>query len=67
MQAFTKQLELLFRVMKKLKDYMDSMKQQISWVDWKKFNISKEKWRLRVSNIYNHNAFMRLDKERKGE
>jgi len=41
MQAFTKQLELLFRVMKELKDYMDSMKQQISWVDWKKFNIRK--------------------------
>jgi hypothetical protein len=46
MQAFTKQLELLFRVMKELKDYMDSMKQQISWVDWKKFNISKEKMKV---------------------
>jgi hypothetical protein len=37
-------------------------------VDWRKFNISKEeKRRLRVSNIYAHNAFVMLDKEREPE
>jgi len=34
------------------------------WADRRRFNISKkEKRRLRVSNIYAHNAFMMLDKE----
>jgi hypothetical protein len=32
-QAFTKQLELLTRVMKKLKDDMDSIKKHISGAD----------------------------------
>ena len=36
--------------------------------DRRRFNMSKEeKPRLRVSNIYAHNAFMMLDKERKAE
>jgi hypothetical protein len=49
---------------KKLKDDMDLMKQQISRVDRRRFNMSKEeKRRLQVSNIYDHNASMRLDKE----
>jgi hypothetical protein len=42
MQAFTKQLKLLTRIMKGLKDDMDSMKQQISGVDHSRFNMSKE-------------------------
>jgi hypothetical protein len=42
MQAFTKQLKLLTRIMKGLKDDMDSMKQQISGVDQSRFNMSKE-------------------------
>jgi hypothetical protein len=43
---------------------MDLMKQQISRVDRRRFNMSKEeKRRLQVSNIYDHNASMRLDKE----
>jgi hypothetical protein len=53
---------------KKLKDDMDSMKQQISRVDRRRFNMSKEdKRRLRVSNIYDHNASMKLDKEREAK
>jgi esterase/lipase len=45
---------------KNLKDYMDSMKQHISGADRRRFNMSKEeKQRLRVSNIYDHNASMR--------
>jgi hypothetical protein len=67
-QAFTKQLELLTRVMKKLKDDMDSIKKHISGADWKIFNMSnEEKQRLQVSNIYYHNASMRLDKEHEVE
>jgi hypothetical protein len=51
-----------------LKDDMDSMKQQIIGADWRRFNMSKEeKRRLRVLNIYDHNASMRLDKKRKAE
>jgi hypothetical protein len=47
-----------------LKDDMDSMKQQIIGADWRRFNMSKEeKQRLRVLNIYDHNASIRLDKE----
>jgi len=54
--------------MKELKDYMNSMKQQINGVDWRRFNMRKEKkQRLQVSNIYDHNDFMRLDKERESE
>ena len=38
------------------------------WVDRRRFNMSKEeKQRLRVSNIYAHNAFMILDKKREAE
>jgi hypothetical protein len=53
---------------KKLKDDMASIKQHISGADQRRFNMSKEEkqW-LRVSNIYNHNASMRLDKEREVE
>jgi hypothetical protein len=44
------------------------MSQQISGVDWRRFTmIKEEKPRLRVSNIYAHNAFMMLDKERGAE
>jgi hypothetical protein len=44
------------------------MKQQIIGVDWRRFNMSKEeKRRLRVLNIYDHNASMRLDKEREAK
>jgi hypothetical protein len=51
-----------------LKDDMDSMKQQIIGADWRRFNMSKEeKRRLRVLNIYDHNASMRLDKEHEAE
>ena len=51
--------------MKKLKDYMNSMKQQIIGTDQRRFNMSKEeKHRLRVLNIYDHNTYMRLDTER---
>jgi hypothetical protein len=47
---------------------VDLMKQQIIGVDWRRFNMSKEeKRRLRVLNIYDHNASMRLDKEREAE
>jgi len=50
---------------KKLKDYMNSMKQQIIGTDRRRFNMSKEeKHRLRVLNIYDHNTYMRLDTER---
>jgi uncharacterized membrane protein YgaE (UPF0421/DUF939 family) len=67
-QAFTKQFELLTKVMKKLKDDMDSMKKHINEVDQRRFNMSnEEKQRLRVSNIYYHNASMRLDKEHEVE
>jgi hypothetical protein len=68
MQAFTKQLELQTRMMRDLKDEFASMNQQINEVDQRRFNMSKEeKWRLRVSNIYDPNAFMRLDKECEAE
>jgi len=40
-QAFTKQLKLLTRVMKDLKDDMASMKQHISRADKRRFNIRK--------------------------
>jgi len=51
-------------MMRDLKDELASMNQQISEVNPRRFNMSKEeKWRLRVLNIYNPNAFMRLDKE----
>jgi hypothetical protein len=69
MQAFVKQLELLTRVMKDLKDEMILMRQQNGGVrhraDRRKFNMSEgEKLRLQVSNIYDHNASMMLDKKR---
>jgi hypothetical protein len=49
---------------KKLKDDMDSMNQQIIGANRRRFNMSKEeKQRLRVLNIYDHNASIRLDKE----
>jgi hypothetical protein len=53
---------------KKLKDDMGSIKQHISRADQRRFNMSKEEkqW-LRVSNIYDHNASIRLDKEREVE
>jgi len=49
---------------KKMEDGKDYMTQQISGADRRRFNMSKEeKWKLRVSNIYDRNAFMMLDKE----
>jgi hypothetical protein len=53
---------------KKLKDDMDSMKQQIIGANRRRFNMSKEeKRRLRVLNIYDHDASMRLDKKREAK
>jgi hypothetical protein len=44
------------------------MRQQINGVDRMRFNTSKEeKLRLPLSNIYDRNAFMMLDKERKAK
>jgi hypothetical protein len=49
---------------KKMEDGKDYMTQQISGADRRRFNMSKEEnWKLRVSNIYDCNAFMMLDKE----
>jgi hypothetical protein len=40
----------------------------IGGADRRRFTMSKEeKLRFRVSNIYAHNAFMMLDKEREAE
>jgi hypothetical protein len=51
-----------------MEDDIDSMRQKISEADWRRFTMSKvEKLRFRVSNIYAHNAFMMLDKEREAE
>jgi hypothetical protein len=68
MQAFAKQLELLTRMTKDLKDEIILMRQQNGGVrrraHQRKFNMSEgEKLRLRVSNIYDHNASMMLDKK----
>ena len=51
-----------------MEDDIDSMRQQISGADQRRFTMSKEqKPRFRVSNNLAHNAFMMLDKEREAE
>jgi hypothetical protein len=51
-----------------MEDDIDSMRQHISGVVRRRFTMSKaEKSRFRVSNIYVHNAFMMLGKERETE
>jgi hypothetical protein len=45
-----------------------SRAERLKRTDRRRFNMSKEeKRRLSISNIYAHNAFMMLDKERKVE
>jgi hypothetical protein len=51
MQAMTKMMEIMNFVMANVCDRLDK----------------EEKWRLRVLNIYDQNAFMMLDKEREAE
>jgi hypothetical protein len=68
--AFSKQLKLITKVMKDLEDEMTLMRQQNDGVqhraDQRKFNTSKEeKFRSRISNTCDHNAFMMIDKEHK--